>query len=80
MRLPQMSAGQRDAMVAFARAMEVSSASRILEHAFFVGDDAPVFYSTCPMPVVSGSHPAYADLVIEGLKDDIERRRRRIAP
>jgi hypothetical protein len=76
---PEMTAQQRDYMASFAKSMAALSASRILEHAFFVGDGLPVFYSTCPMPVISGTHPAYADLVVEGLQDDIERRSRRTA-
>jgi len=61
----------------FTRAMSTSSSSRILEHAFFDGDEIPVFYSTCPVPVITGREPVYADLLARGLHDDIESRRER---
>ena len=54
--------------------MAARSANRILEHAFFVGDGLPVFYSTCPVPVITGRLPAYADIVVQGLLDDIKQR------
>jgi hypothetical protein len=67
---------QKDYIVSFVNAMASSSSIRILEHAFFVdvGSDLPVFYSTCPVPIITGTHIAYADLVIEGLHDDIKGR------
>jgi hypothetical protein len=73
---PTMTPAQHEAIVRFANGMARVADSRILEHAFFVGDGPPVFYSTYPVPVVTGQHPAYADLLIEGLADDIERRHR----
>jgi hypothetical protein len=73
----EMTPSQRNYIVSFCQSMALSSPSRILEHAFFVDNDLPVFYSTCPLPVLSGHHSAYADLLVEGLHDDIERRRER---
>jgi hypothetical protein len=72
---------QKDYIVSFAKSMASFSTSRILEHAFFVdvGNELPVFYSTCPVPVISGRHIAYADLVVEGLHDDIKGRSGRTA-
>jgi hypothetical protein len=75
---PDMARSDSDRIAAFAEAMARSSESRILEHAFFVGDGPPVFYSTFPLPIVSGRHPAYAELVVEGLTDDISRLARRL--
>lgn len=74
----EMARSHSDPIAAFANEMERASESRILEHAFFLGDGPPVFYSTFPVPVVSGRHPAYAELVVEGLIDDIARRARRL--
>jgi len=74
---PQMSDEARAHVEAFVRSIAASSAVRILEHTFFEGDGAPVFYSTCPVPVVTGRLPAYGELVAKGLQDDIERRCRR---
>jgi hypothetical protein len=76
---PGMSRAQQDYVVAFAKSMAALSGTRILEHAFFVGDGLPVFYSTCPVPVITGRMPAYADMVVEGLHDDIKQRSPRIA-
>jgi hypothetical protein len=70
---PEMTRTQADAMVAFARSLAAVSRIRILEHAFFLGDGMPVLYSTCPVPVVSGMHPTYPELVRQGLRDDIEK-------
>jgi hypothetical protein len=76
---PHMTPPQRDYIAAFVHAMAQLSDSRILEHAFFVGNGLPVFYSTYPLPVITGAHPAYAELVVEGLLDDIVRRCQRTA-
>jgi hypothetical protein len=70
---PEMTAAQRDAIVAFGRARAARSRLRILEHVFFLGDDAPVLYSSCPVPVIGGGHPNYPELVIQGLRNDIEK-------
>ncbi len=70
---------QRDHIVSFTRSMSELSPNRILEHAFFEGNEVPVFYSTCPIPVVTGRLPAYTDLVVTGLQDDIENSSRRTA-
>ena len=71
---PQLSPAQHGSIVAFTREMARASSARILEHAFFVDREFPVFYSTYPIPIVTGQHPAYGDLLIDGLNDDIERR------
>jgi hypothetical protein len=76
---PTMTRAQRDYVVSFARSIAEFSTIRILEHAFFVGDQLPVFYSTCPVPVMTGRLPEYANIVIEGLHDDIQRRYQRAA-
>jgi hypothetical protein len=76
---PGMRQEQRDHIVSFTRSMSVLSPNRILEHAFFEGNEVPVFYSTCPIPVVTGRLPGYADLVVTGLQDDIENCSRRTA-
>lgn len=70
---PEMASADADSMVAFARSLAAVSPQRILEHAFFVGDGRPVFYSTCPVPIVSGRHPTYPELVIQGLRNDIRK-------
>jgi hypothetical protein len=69
---PGMRREQHDHVVSFTRSMSALSPNRILEHAFFEGNEVPVFYSTCPIPVVTGRLPQYADLVVTGLQDDIE--------
>jgi hypothetical protein len=71
---PQMLPEKRAYVEAFVRSMAASSGGRILEHAFFEGQNVPVFYSTCPIPVVTGRLPVYGELVVRGLQDDIERR------
>jgi hypothetical protein len=76
---PGMRQEQRDHIVSFTRSMSALSSNRILEHAFFEGNEVPVFYSTCPIPVVTGRLPGYADLVVTGLHDDIENSSRRTA-
>ena len=70
---------QQADVVAFTRSMATLSGNRILEHAFFAGEGTSVFYSTCPVPVVTGRLPAYADIVVTGLYDDIKNRRERVA-
>jgi len=70
---PQMTPAQRESIMAFTRAIASSSRARILEHAFFVDGGAPVFYSTYPVPVLTGGHPAFTYLLVDGLIDDIER-------
>jgi hypothetical protein len=69
-----MTRAQQSYIVSFAQAMAARSDVRILEHAFFVGDGPPVFYSTCPFPVITGSLAEYPQLVAQGLADDIARR------
>lgn len=76
---PGMRQEQRDHIVSFTRSMSALSPNRILEHAFFEGNEVPVFYSTCPIPVVTGRLPGYADLVVTGLQDDIENSSQRAA-
>jgi hypothetical protein len=71
---PEMDGPRQSAIVAFAHALAARSNARILEHAFFIGDGAPIFYSTCPFPVITGSLRDYPDLLIKGLQDDIDRR------
>ena len=75
---PDIRREQRDDVISFSRSMAALSRNRILEHAFFAGDGIPVFYSTCPVPVVTGRLPAYADIVVTGLQDDIKNRSERI--
>ena len=36
-------------------------------------DQPPVFYSTCPFPVICGALPQYAELLAQGLTHDIDR-------
>jgi hypothetical protein len=76
---PEMPPEQRDHVVSFTRSMAALSRNRILEHAFFAAEAVPVFYSTCPIPVITGRLPAYSDMVIMGLSDDIKNRSERIA-
>ena len=76
---PGMATVQQDYITSFANSMARLSASRILEHAFFVGNELPVFYATSPVPLVTGALVSYPDLVIRGLCDDIRRRSRRTA-
>lgn len=71
---PGMTARQQSYIVSFVGAMASASGTRILEHAFFIGDDLPVFYSTCPTPVITGSLADYPALLVQGLQDDIARR------
>jgi hypothetical protein len=73
---PFMTPRQEGYIGSYLDAMTRVSSSRILEHAFFVGDDMPVFYSTFSIPVLTGSLDAYGELVIQGLCDDLERRSR----
>ncbi|NUZ06678.1 hypothetical protein [Piscinibacter koreensis] len=70
---PTMSASQRQAMIDIARAFAAVSAIRVLEHALFLGDGPPVLYSSFPVPVMSGGHPLYAQLVEQGLTNDIRK-------
>ena len=77
---PSMTAAQQQAMVGVARALALVSTVRILEHAFFVGgpgDGEPVLYSSFPVPVLSGRHPLYPELVRQGLRNDIQKWRGR---
>ena len=74
---PTMTAAQQQAMVGAARALAAVSPIRIVEHAFFLGHGAPVLYSSFPVPVLSGGHSLYPQLVSEGLSHDIRNRRRR---
>ena len=74
---PTMTAAQQEAMVGVARALAAVSPIRILEHAFFLGAGAPVLYSSFPVPVLSGAHALYPELVKQGLPDDIRKRGRR---
>ena len=76
---PGMAAAQQDYITSFANSMARLSASRILEHAFFVGNELPVFYATSPVPLLTGALASYPDLVIRGLCDDVKRRSRRTA-
>jgi hypothetical protein len=68
---PTMTAPQQQAMVDVARAFAAVSPIRILEHAFFLGAGAPVLYSSFPVPVLSGGHALYPELVTQGLRNDI---------
>ncbi len=77
---PGMSPVQQSSIAAFARAIALHSATRILEHAFFVGDDLPVLYSTCPSPVITGSLPHYPSLLVQGLRHDLDHHRTSAAP
>lgn len=70
-----MTAAHRSFLVSFVRTMASTSDARILEHAFFIGPALPVFYSTCPVPVITGSLPDFPELLVQGLLDDIDRRR-----
>jgi hypothetical protein len=76
---PDVTRAQRDYVVTFAQTMAKVSAHRILEHAFFVAGELPVFYSTCPVPVITGRLPEYANMVVQGLLDDIDKHCRRAA-
>jgi hypothetical protein len=76
---PHMRQEQWAHVESFTRSMSALSSSRILEHAFFDGDEVPIFYSSCPVPVVTGGHPAYTELLVRGLHDDIESRSERAA-
>lgn len=69
---PTMTPRQEQAMIDVARALAAVSPMRILEHAFFLGDGPPVLYSTCPVPVLSGGHALYPELVRQGLRNDIQ--------
>jgi hypothetical protein len=71
---------QERAMIDVARALAAVLPIRILEHAFFLGDGDPVLYSTCPVPLLSGNHPLYPELVRQGLRNDIQQRGRRHRP
>jgi hypothetical protein len=70
---PTMTPAQQQAMMGVARALAAVSPIRILEHAFFLGKGAPVLYSSFPVPVLSGRHALYAELVKQGLRNDIKR-------
>jgi hypothetical protein len=74
---PTITAGQEQAMVGVARALAAVSTIRILEHAFFLGNGPPVLYSSCPVPVLSGGHALYPELVKQGLRNDIKKWRGR---
>jgi hypothetical protein len=74
---PTMTAPQQQAMVEVARAFAAVSPIRILEHAFFLGQGAPVLYSNFPVPVLSGGHALYPELVTQGLRNDITKWRGR---
>jgi hypothetical protein len=74
---PTMTAPQQQAMVEVARAFAAVSPIRILEHAFFLGQGAPVLYSSFPVPVLSGGHALYPELVTQGLRNDIKKWRGR---
>ena len=70
---PTMTASQQEAMVGVARALAAVSPIRILEHAFFLGPGAPILYSSFPVPVLSGGHALYPELVKQGLTHDIKK-------
>ena len=74
---PTMTASQQEAMVGVARALAAVSPIRILEHAFFLGEGAPILYSSFPVPVLSGGHALYPQLVMQGLHHDIKKWGRR---
>ena len=74
---PTMTAAQQQAMVEAARALAAVSPIRIVEHAFFVGQGTPTLYSSFPVPVLSGAHALYPELVQQGLNHDIAKWRRR---
>lgn len=69
---PTTTEAQHAAMVRAARALAAVSPIRVLEHAFFLGRGEPVLWSSFPVPLVSGAHPSFADLVSHGLRHDIE--------
>ena len=77
---PTMTPRQQQAMVDAARALAAVSSIRIVEHAFFLGQGAPVLYSTFPVPVLSGTHALYPELVKQGLSNDIRKWRGRRRP
>lgn len=70
---PTMTTSQQQAMVGVARALAGVSPIRILEHAFFLGHGAPILYSSFPIPVLSGGHALYPELVKQGLRNDIKK-------
>jgi len=70
---PTMTAAQQQAMMGVARALAAVSPIRILEHAFFLGQGAPILYSSFPVPVLSGGHALYPELVKQGLRNDINK-------
>jgi len=70
---PTMTASQQQAMGSVARALAAVSPIRILEHAFFLGQGAPILYSSFPVPVLSGGHALYPELVKQGLRNDINK-------
>jgi len=70
---PTMTPAQQQAMMGVGRALAAASPIRILEHAFFLGKGAPVLYSSFPVPVLSGRHPLYPELVKQGLRNDIKK-------
>ena len=70
---PTMTASQQQAMMGVARALAAVSPIRILEHAFFLGQGAPILYSSFPVPVLSGGHALYPELVKQGLRNDIKK-------
>jgi hypothetical protein len=74
---PTMTASQQQAMGSVARALAAVSPIRILEHAFFLGHGEPILYSSFPVPVLSGGHALYPDLVTQGLHNDIKKWRGR---
>ncbi len=74
---PTMTPSQQQAIVSVARAFAAVSPIRIVEHAFFLGQGAPILYSSFPVPVLSGGHALYPDLVTQGLHNDIKKWRGR---
>lgn len=74
---PTMTARQAQYIGGFVGAIASASSTRILEHAFFVGTELPVFYASFPVPVLTGGMGVYPELVVQGLNDDISRRIRR---
>jgi len=74
---PTMTASQQQTMVGVARALAAVSPIRVLEHAFFLGRGEPILYSSFPVPVLSGGHALYPELVQQGLRNDIKKSGRR---
>jgi hypothetical protein len=76
---PETTRADQSVIVGFVNTLAERSDIRILEHAFFVGDGPPVFFSTCPVPVITGAVPEFRELLHRGLQDDLQRRRLRAA-